>query len=235
MMRILLFVTLFTFCIDLSGQNCYCSSDSTLNEINKCDTISFENNAKLLWNFNCDSSWLTFQSPQGNTVIIFSLSEGLQYLRGRIGFVDFKEYSNSFLVQNNVISGCCSPPNYFLFNKATGQIIDTLDGVLYISENKQIPIAVSIGSSDFRANESTTYNSLWIYNLNKLEKNVLLIPENEIPVALERTKQMYPEYLFTEPILENNMLTLSYHTRKPRNNKQATLKQIKIDLKKFIK
>jgi len=235
MMKILLFSVLFTLCVDLSGQNCYCNSDSTINEVNKCDTLFFENNAKLLWNFNCDSSWLTFQSPQGNAVIIFSLGEGLQHLKSRIGFVDFIEYSNSFLVQNNVISGCCSPPNYFLFNKETGQITDTLDSVLYISENKQIPIAVSIGSSDSRANESTTYNSLWIYNLNTLEKNVLLIPENEISVALKRTKQMYPEYLFTEPVLENNMLTLSYHKREPRNDKQATLKQIKIDLKKFIK
>lgn len=234
-MKILLFVALFTLCIDLSGQNCYCNSDSTLNEINKCDTIFFENNAKILWNFNCDSSWLTFQSPQGNAINIFSLSEGLQYLKGRIGFVDFEEFSNSFLVQNNVISGCCSPPEFYLFNKETGQIIDTLDGILYISENKQLPIVVSIRSNGSIKNVSNNYNSLWIYNLNTLEKNVLLIPKNEISVALKRTKQMYPEYLFTEPILENNMLTLSYHTRKPRNNKQATLKQIKIDLKKFIK
>ena len=90
------------------GQHCSCEKDTMLAEIITCDTTKFDNKANLFWSFNCDSSWLTFENKAGQSNIILSFGDGLQNLTGRLGYIYLHENKNSFLIQNNVISGCCS-------------------------------------------------------------------------------------------------------------------------------
>ena len=144
------------------AQICFCDKDSILNELISCDTIQFDNQTKLYWNFNCDSSWLTFESPENKKEIILSLGDGLQYYTGRIGFIDFQEYKNTFLVQNDVISGCCSPSDFYLFDKVTGQLKKHIGRLIYYSEDKNIPIIVSLTGSSYDTTVISDYNSLTI-------------------------------------------------------------------------
>ena len=109
------------------GQKCFCDKDTTLKEIIDCTPVKFDNKAKLYWSFNCDSSWLTFKSPTHKKEIIFSL--GLLEYTGKLGYSYAKEYKKTFLIQNRVISGCCAPSDFYLFDKTNGQLRKNL-GIL---------------------------------------------------------------------------------------------------------
>jgi hypothetical protein len=153
----LLVISSFTY-----GQTCKCSKEPNLNEIISCKIIKFDNNSKLFWSFDCNSSWLTFESNTKQKKIIYSHS--LVDLTGRIGFSFITEYKKTFLIQNRLISGCCTPPEYFLFDKYSGQQKIKLGRVLYYSKTKDNAYIISLTNSNhkFTYNSKTnlTYNSL---------------------------------------------------------------------------
>ncbi len=122
-MKTLLFTIGLFYSILTCGQNCRCDKDTMLKELISCKPYIFKNNAKLFWSFNCDSSWLTFQNPKGHKKIISSLSDGFVDLTTRIGHIYFTEYRTSFLFTNAVISGCCDPVDYYLYDKTSGNLI----------------------------------------------------------------------------------------------------------------
>lgn len=204
---ILLFISSFTY-----GQTCKCSKEPALNEIISCKIIKFDNNAKLYWSFNCDSSWLTFVNHAKHKKIIFS--HELVDLTGRIGFSFITEYKKAFLIQNRVISGCCNPPEYFLFDKYSGQKKNALGRVLFYSKTKENAYIVSLTNSNYKysykSKTGLSYNSISIYNVNSNKRYFIKLRIGEIEQSLISNDQMYPEYLFDEPILNKNKLKLTY-------------------------
>jgi len=230
----LIFCFLFSLITYYSfGQTCNCDDDSLLNEIISCDTIHFENGAELYWNFNCDSSWLTLLTPTRSKQIIFSLGDGLQELTGRIGYVEFYEYKSTFLVQNNVISGCCAPPDFYLYDKTTGQKIKELGRIIYLSEDRKYPIIISITNSSYDTSKIADLNSLTIFNINTNKEYLISLPNFEIEQALENTEEMYAEFLFEDSIVENGILILQYRYRNPKNEEEQYTRNIQIELKKY--
>ena len=119
-------IILFFLSHSCLGQQCYCQKKPDLNEIISCNKTIFKNGCELYREFNCDSSWLTFKNTKGQKKILFTLSEIVE-LTDRLGYVNWTEYKNTFLVQNNVISGCCDPPEFILFYKNTGKIKTSLE------------------------------------------------------------------------------------------------------------
>jgi len=202
-----------------------------LNEIINCDTIKFDNRAKLYWNFNCDSSWLTFESPKHLKDIIFSMQ--LVAYTGRLGFSYVQEYKHKFLIQNNVISGCCDPPEFYLFDKTSGQIKDSLGHIIYYSDKKRLPFIIGLTESNYDTILKDNYSSLTIYNVDDQKKFFITLTKGEINKALEATGEMFPEYLFDEPILKGTTIYLTYLLDKPKSEKVRHTKTIIIDLKKY--
>lgn len=218
--------------INLVGQNCECEKDSILKDLISCDTIKFDNNTNLYWSFNCDSSWLNFLDNQGNRKIIFSLGDGLVNLTGRLGYIYAFEYDNTFLIQNNVISGCCSPPTFFLYDKSTGNLKKRLGRIIFYSKDRVDPYIISITNSNYDSTNTGIYNSLTVYNI-KLDKiSYIKISANEIAKAMDNTEQMYPEYLFDEPKVFRDSIILTYFLRKPINSSDKPTKTIKVKMKK---
>jgi hypothetical protein len=205
------------------GQNCFCANDSILTEIINCDKIEFDNSSRLYWSFNCDSSWLTFESPIHKRTIIFSLGDGLQDLTGRLGYIYAQEYKKRFLIQCNVISGCCTPPDFYLFDKTTGRITDSLGTIIFYSENRKLPFIISL----------TNNYDISILNIDKGKKYILKLQKGEIEYALEKTEETYPEYLFDEPVIKEATIYLTYYTDRLKNEKSRQTKTITIDLNKY--
>ena len=212
------------------GQNCFCDKNTMLKEIINCDKIKFDNKSSLYWSFNCDSSWLTFESPTHQKDIIFSLGDGLQELTGRLGYIYATEYRHTFLIQCNVISGCCTPPDFYLFDKTTGQIKDSLGTIIFYSADKKLPFVLSIKYSETDANN---FNFISIHNIDKSKTFLLKLPKGEIEKALKKTEEIYPEYLFDKPILKGTTIYLTYLLDRPKNEKVRHTKTITIDLKKY--
>src|SRR5688572_19044621 len=106
-MRFLLLISGFYFSAVVYGQNCSCKEEPDLKEIISCRKTVFSNGAKLYRQFNCDSSWLTFESKQGRKTILYSLEAPLVNYTNRLGYQFVTENKSSFLIMNRLISGCC--------------------------------------------------------------------------------------------------------------------------------
>lgn len=215
------------------GQNCQCDKDTLLSEIINCDTTKFENGATLYWSFNCDSSWLTFESLTHKKEVLFSLGEGMQNLTGRLGYIYIQEYRYRFLIQNNVISGCCSPPDFYLFDKTTGQKKESMGRIIFFSQDKKLPFIISLTNSGYDTTHKANYNTLSIYNIDNGKTHIFKLSKGEIEKSLAKTEQIYPEYLFDEPILKGATIFLTYLLDKPISENTRRTKTIAIDLKKY--
>ncbi len=79
----------------------------------------------------------------------------------------------------------------------------------------------------------TDYNSLTIYNLDNNKKYKIAISKGEIEKGMKKNELMFPEDLFSTPIVEKGKLVLKYSTEKYRKGKQPKYKIINIDLKKY--
>ena len=213
------------------GQNCFCDKDTTLSKIVNCDTIKLDNRAKLYWSFNCDSSWLTFESPKHLKNIIFSL--GLVTYTGRLGYSYAQEYKNRFLIQNRVISGCCTPSDFYLFDKTTGQLKKKLGILIFYSQDNKLPFVISISNSSYDTTLTIDDNSLSVYNIDKNKTYYVKLPKGEVERAMKNTEEIHPEYLFDEPILKGPTIYLTYLLDKPESEKERHTKTIIIDLKKY--
>jgi hypothetical protein len=216
------------------GQNrCFCDKDTLLKEIIDCRVIKFDNKAKIYWSFNCDSSWLTFESSTHKKVIIFSLGDGLQNYTGRLGYSYAQEYKNKFLIQNRVISGCCAPLDFYLFNKSTGQLKKNLGKLIFYSQDKKLPFVISLKNSSYDTTLVLDDNFLSVYNIDNNKTYYVKLPKGEIERAMRNTEETQPEFLFDEPILKRTTVYLTYLLDKPESEKKRHTKTIMIDLKKY--
>lgn len=111
--------------------NCGCDTANIIPENQyKCDTIWFSNGAKLFWQWNCDSSWLTFEYTK--PVIIKSCNEMNVYGCNRTGLNFLKEYPGYLLFQYKWISGCCTPPDIVFMSKETGEELKRIPNNLFV-------------------------------------------------------------------------------------------------------
>ena len=215
------------------SQSCHCARDTMLTESIPCTPAIFENKAKLFWSFNCDSSWLTFESSKRKRKIIFSLGGGFVSLTTRLGYMYWTEFNTTFLITNHVISGCCDPVDYYLFDKSSGNLIKYLGRAIYVSDNKKVPFVVSITNSNYSTFSRKDYNSLSIYNLDSRKEFKLTLPRGYIKKAVKNNDFMFPEDVFETPILIRDILILKYYIEKYTKEKRLNYKTIKIDLNKY--
>jgi hypothetical protein len=219
-------------CFNLSGQDCECEKYSLLKDLISCTPMVFDNNTSLHWSFNCDSSWLTFMDAKGIKKMLFSLGDGLVNLTGRLGYIFAFEYNNSFLMQNNVISGCCSPPEFYLYDKSSGELRKKLGRIIFYSKDRNKPYIISVTNSNYTETNTGVYESITIYSIDLDETSYVKLRPREIANALDNTEQMYPEYLFNEPIIKGDSVIMSYYLRKPKDTSDKPIKTIRISFKK---
>jgi hypothetical protein len=202
---------------------CICERTPELKDFINCDTTKFDNGASVYWHYNCDSSWFTFRNPKGFTTELYSHKE-LIGLTGRIGYSFANEYKTTFLIQNNLISGCCTPPAFILFDKLSGKLKEDLGRLIFYSSDKSKPFAVS-----FR---DTTFNSLTLINFDNGKEFIVKLPKEQIKSAIKQLDVLAAEELFEDTIIKNNQIVLSYRYKKASDGKHET-KTITIDLSKY--
>ncbi len=198
-----------------------------------CKPTYLDNMSKLYWSFNCDSSWLTFENFQGQRKIIFSLRDDLVSLTTRLGHVSFTEFKTTFLVTNKVISGCCDPDDYYLYDKRSGSLIKYLGRAVFVSEDRRLPLIVSVTKSNYRRTSKPDLNTLTIYNLDTRKEYKLSIPKGDIEKGMNNNNFMFPEYVFDTPFVSDSILTLRYFTQDYLKNKQVNYRTIVINLRKY--
>lgn len=189
------------------SQKCSCSENPHLKKVIFCEPSRFKNNAKIYWEYDCNSSWITFQ--KGNVKKkIFKLEKNLIELTGRLGYRNWTEYKNSFLIENSVISGCCEPAEYILYNKNTGEKISELGTVISINNSEAQPYTITL----------KTNSELLYTNLNNNKSYSIKIPHEKIKNTLENTNKFHPEYLFEDFGIKNNILSIHLRYKESKNS-----------------
>ncbi|PIF47502.1 hypothetical protein CLU96_4560 [Chryseobacterium sp. 52] len=216
----LITVVLF-FSIHLAfSQKCSCSKNPELKNVISCEATQFENGAKIYWDYDCNSSWITFQNGKIRKKI-FTLEKEFIEFTGRLGYRSWTEYKNSFLVENSVVSGCCQPGEYILYNKNNGEKIIELGTIISINHDGNNPYTITL----------KTDNKLLYTDLNNNKSYAIKIPKNKIESTLKNTNVLYPENLFENIEIKNGLLSI--HLRY-KESKQSNWKVevIKLDIKK---
>lgn len=176
-----------------------------------CEPTIFKNKARVYWQFNCDSEWVTFEDRNGKKKVIFGLDSDLVDLTGRIGYVDQVEYKSTFLAQYNVISGCCTPPEFTLYNKENGKIEKQFGTLVFFNDNPKFPIAVKYIDN----------HTLRIYNIDTRKKYIVKLQKGFREDELNR-----PEQLMV-PSAMRSFLTIVYPGIKGKKTR------IVIDMRKY--
>jgi hypothetical protein len=214
-----IFASCLSFC---KAQTCICNRLPELSDFVDCKGITFSNNAKVYWQYNCDSSWFVFENKNIKKTI-YSLE--MIGLTGRIGYSYITEYTQTFLIQNRLISGCCQPPEFILFDKTTGREIENLGQLLFYSEDKNYPFVVNI---------SDNFDYLIVTNFETHKKTKTSLPKDKIKASLHDLPEMYPEFLFENSAINNGVFTTTLTTKNPQ--KEDYKRQIiKINLNDKLK
>lgn len=188
---------LLCFFVTTASAQLQCKCDS-LPDLIPCKPQIFKNGARVYWQFNCDSSWLTFKSKTGRKKILFGLDGPLLELTGRLGFVDVVEYKATFLVQSNVISGCCSPPEFIVFDKTSGREKRNIGSIIFATEKPNLPFVVYYKNDNLHVKNIET-NKSW----------TVFLPKGRISKTMYAATDPNPEYLF-EAKMRGHVITVKY-------------------------
>ncbi len=208
-----IFILFFPFYV--YGQQCSCSQKPELKDVLSCEAALLQNGAKIYWEYDCNSSWITFQKGNEKRKI-FELEKAFIELSGRLGYRNWTEYKNSFLIENSLVSGCCQPSEYILFDKNNGRKIAELGTVIFISDTKNPPYIVTLKNN----------HQLLYTNLNNNTSYPVKIPEKIIENTLKNSEELYPENLFKNIHVKNKVLfiSLKYKESKKPGWKVKTIK-----------
>ncbi|WPO91659.1 hypothetical protein [Chryseobacterium sp. YR459] len=218
-MKLSFILILFFFLSWVDGQKCNCLKKTELKNLISCQPTQFQNGARIYWEYDCNTSWITFQ--KGNIKKkIFELEKEFIELTGRLGYRSWTEYKTSFLIENSLVSGCCQPAEYILYNKNTGKKITSLGTIISINDKKDHPYIITLIQN----------NKLLYTNLNNNKSCTIKVPQDKIKSTLKNTNELYPENLFENAGIKNEVLTIRLRYKES-NNTAWKIKTITLNTK----
>lgn len=197
-------------------KQCECISDSAITQNTaNCKTLYLKDGAKLYYQFNCDSIWLTLENDK--KIIVFSSSTEYYNYNYRLGYQFAKEYEKSILFR----SGCLSngPCNFVLVDKISGKTIEEFGELIYDH---------FIDSPFYDFLIYFTDSTLGSITLDFIDSKQKI----EIPIDSTQITALVPEYQFEGFKLKDGILTIGYAFERKTKNSNRT---IEIDLKKYKK
>ena len=196
-MKTFAILLLSCFSTMISAQICSCSEMPDLKELISCKTTTFQNEAKIYWEFDCNLSWITFENG-GLKKKIFELDKSEMEFSGRLGYQSWTEFENSFLIENSLVSGCCQPDEYILYNKNNGDKISDLGTLVFIEKSGKKPFLLTLKGND----------DLLFTDLSDSKSYVMNISTDKIDKTLENSDELYAENLFQNVQMQNGLLSI---------------------------
>ncbi|RYY45042.1 MAG: hypothetical protein EOO06_17195 [Chitinophagaceae bacterium] len=149
------------------------------------------------------------------------------HLTERLGYQYIKENNQSFLIMNRLISGCCTPPAFLLFNKNNGKLLEKLGSLIYYSEEAKENFILYFSDS--------TLNAVTLHFLNSGKKYKISVPKNRFAETLEKTGENYAELLFDAGELKSSFFTIEYRYQRKEETEKWYKDTIRLDLKKHLR
>lgn len=196
-MKQLLIVIFSLFLHLVYSQNCGCSKKPELKNLISCQATVFKNKAKIYWEYNCNASWITFQKGKIRRKI-YSLDKNTMEFTTRLGYIQWTEYKNSFLIENSKASGCCDPHEYILYSKETGKKIAELGTAIFSDDSSKNPYVLTMSGND----------EVLFTNLNTNQSCRIKVSQKKIENTLKNSDILYAEELFENFQFKKGMLSM---------------------------
>ena len=222
-MKTVLTIISFCFFTHIYSQKCECSNNPDLKNLISCKQTRFQNGAKIYWNYDCNSSWIIFENGKIKKKIFELDKQSIEY-SGRLGYRNWREYKNAFLIENSLVSGCCQPSEFTLYNKNNGKKIAELGTIIFFKDSKENQFALTFNNN----------NNLLFTKLNENKYCRIKIPQNLIEIALKNSNELYPENLFENIKFKNELLTFDIKYKEKQNSVWKK-KTIIFDTKKYCR
>jgi hypothetical protein len=180
-------------------RNCFCSQDTSLSEQINCDTIELKSGSRIFYQFNCDSSWLTFQNRTGLNTVLFSLDTALIGLTYKLAWHVERDYEHYVLFVARATSGLPTTLVYQLLDKQSSSVTEEFGQVVYCETSS---------SCDFL---------LYVPDSADDHLRLRLLPDGEefrvqLPQKLsELHRSVYIESQFSEPKIRGQVYTFEYN------------------------
>lgn len=207
MNRFFLFIILLIFTLNLFSQDkkndCYEYMTYPQNQ-NFCDTTVLTNGAKIYSQWNCDSTWLTFENKE--KIILQSCIDLDPILCSRTGLQFIKEYPNYLFFVHNWISGCCTPPDLIFIDKVTGKEQQRVPNTLFISGDSDENYALYFSD--------TTYTELIYHNHELNMKYIYLFPKDKVLNSVTKNEALKLNDIFKEFKREQELFTFNFINEK---------------------
>ncbi len=226
-MKPFLILLFFHIATTAYGQRCLCEEAPQWKDVISCEVIPFTNKAKLYRQFNCDSSWLTFEGRSGKKVVLYALQQPFIDQTERLGYQFVRENKQSFLVMNKLISGCCTPPEYLLFNKSNGKRLRSLGRLIHQDGEGEDNFALYFSDS--------TLNSVTLLYLDTGKQYKIDLPKNRLVASLEKTGEAYAELMFYESEVKNRVFSIAYRYQLDEQAEKWYEDKLEIDLKEYAR
>jgi len=212
MKQVLLII--LTLSITSSYAQCKCDSVSEMNLWVKCDTMILKNGACFYYQFNCDSTWLTFDYKNIRKNL-FSIEADLAQYNYRLGYDLEAEYEYYLLFRYDCpATGSC---NHVIIDKSTGSVVKLLNEIVFESNENGLDLIVY-----FKDN-----------NYNELTLDFIGIGEiYYFEVDANRFNAIIPEHQFGKGFINDQTLILPYCYQK---TERIIKDELKIDLKKYTR
>ncbi|GAA5092526.1 hypothetical protein GCM10023210_21560 [Chryseobacterium ginsengisoli] len=127
----------------------------------------------------------------------------------RLGYINWTEYKNSFLIENSMASGCCDPHEYILYSKETGVKIANLGTAIFKNDSDKDPYVLTMSGND----------EVLFTNLNDNKSCRIKIPQKKIENTLKNSDKFYAEELFENFQLKKGILSMQLKYKDSRNSK----------------
>lgn len=211
-------VLILTVCsYPLVAQTCGCAAKPELTGTIPCDTIFIDKQSRLYRQFNCDSSWITFENSLGVKRVLYSLQKDQIDQTGKIGAQFGGGFKNVFLIRNKYAKEL--PPAYILIDKKTGIATKKIRAILFFSGTTIVYIDHKI----------LDYINVYDIDTDKTQK--MLLPKGRLAYTLKNSGEIYPESLVENVVIKGPLVTVYYKYQK-KEGKNTWFKDIsKLQLK----
>lgn len=201
-----LIANLIFFIITLPAANAQPCGCSTIREdAFDCDIKVMKNGATLQRFYNCEENWLFFKNKKrGINKIIYAGPAD-----PRIGYVWFTEYEKVLLFQKEVISGCCTPPEFIMHDKNTGNEIKNLGELLYADLDSVYPYIIYLNDNQYEG-KAAKLSHVVVQNVNTGKLAKAALPLARINYTMQVKPVTETEYLFDEAKLYQGYITVPY-------------------------
>lgn len=186
------------------------------------DTLKTHAGSLIYWQYNKDSSWLTYEEVRGNKTTLNSLDCSLMGYTYKLGTQRFDVYPKYVVFYHKWISGCCTPPDIIFMDNKVPKELRRIDSQSMI----QLEDDYCLFFND------TTYNSASFLALNSNKSTMIYFPKGLLKSKIDPSRNLYPRDFINDAQVTGNNLKLIYRYKNAQSDSEWIKDSIIVKLKK---